>query len=218
MNGKVGGDYYNVSMLKDGSISVFIADASGHGIQAALSTMQIDVLNRETVDIKPPNKRLEFINRLFISQIGTRNFFSGFMMYIRDGKIEFSGAGHPRQYLYKNRAGNLIELKTRGKPIGCLKESKYIVLEEPFDGGDILFLFTDGLFEVFDRNFREFGEERLKDLILDISLKSRSQSNNMPLNEMNRLVLDFIDKYRGKRPANDDITLIAIRSKQKSVY
>ena len=92
MNQKVSGDYYNISELKNGVASIMIADATGHGVQAAMSTMQIDILNKETLYMKHPDERLEYINDKFSGQFKSKNFFTAFLIHIYNDKIYYCSA------------------------------------------------------------------------------------------------------------------------------
>lgn len=210
MNGMISGDYFNISPITNGYVSVMIADVAGHGIQAALSTMQIDVLSRETIYLNTPSRRLEYINELMTLNMQSKNFFTCFLINIFPKHIEFASAAHPVQFLLKKSSGELLPLKTKGKIVGMLEDCQYADDSAPVQEGDILFLFTDGVFEVFDEKQKEFGEERFVELIRDGAGNGLLQK---PLAEVNDSLLNAINDYRDGKPIDDDITLITIRIK-----
>lgn len=63
----VGGDLYSIDNLSSHKIRIFIADATGHGVQAALVTMLIlsEYFNKKT-KFKDPGKFLAYLNSAFI--------------------------------------------------------------------------------------------------------------------------------------------------------
>jgi len=207
MNGMVSGDYYNITRLDNG-MSIMIADASGHGMQAALTTMQIDLLNRESLRMGRPHERLGYINGIFTGELKSKNFFTAFILGLGGGKIRFSTAGHPEQLLIKARDGSIASLKTKGRAVGFMDSSSFLMDEALLDEGDVVMLFTDGLFEVFNGGGEEYGEERLTAFIRKLAADG---SFARPLDEVNGMILAEIDKHRGDAPVNDDITLITVR-------
>ncbi|MCX7997855.1 MAG: SpoIIE family protein phosphatase [Leptospiraceae bacterium] len=68
--GEVGGDFFDIAQLKDGIIRILIADATGHGVQAALITMLIksEYETLKTI-IDSPAQLLEMLNITFFPSI-----------------------------------------------------------------------------------------------------------------------------------------------------
>jgi serine phosphatase RsbU (regulator of sigma subunit) len=207
MNKAVGGDYYNISRLRDGIASIIVADASGHGTQAALSTMQIDVLNKESLDILHPNERLEYMNETLSERIGGRNFFTAFLINIDAHEIHFSSAGHPIQYLVK-KGKKLIELHARGKPLGFLGGHNYELGRQDFSVGDTLIMGTDGLFEEFNTMHEMLGEEGFKG-ILERLIKQKDFT--LSPDKIATKILDELERFNDGAYLADDITLIVVK-------
>lgn len=210
MNGKISGDYYDISPLANGIASVMIADVSGHGTQAALSTMQLHVLNRDTLDISNPHERLEYIDYLLVHELNSKNFFTCFLVNIFDGKIQYSSGAHCDQYLIKPKKKKIIELSTDGMLMGVLQQNEFCTREEKIEKGDILILFTDGIFEEFNPKRKEFGSDRFYKYFKN-NLKTKLYSGSMK--NLNDKIIRKINNYRKGTLINDDITLISIRIK-----
>ncbi len=203
-NGRVGGDYFNIMNLNDRSISVFLADATGHGMQAALTTMQIDMMNRQSLHLLDPGSRFHFLNEYYVSELKGNNLFTACCVNLYDNYVIFSGAGHPEQFLI--RSDNSFELiKGTGKLIGAFQGLEYTSQKLKMEKDDTLILFTDGAFEQFNNNAEMYGEERLLRLIQDML------NNNSDLKELNKSLLKDIKSFTGKTGLNDDITVISIR-------
>jgi two-component system sensor histidine kinase ChiS len=206
-NNKVGGDYYNVSQITPDCVSVVIADATGHGIQAALSTMQIDILNKQTTALIEPETRMTGINNFYINELRSRNFFTAFILNILPGRIAFASAGHLPQLLVKNSTGKIINMKTRGKMIGIQTNVSYDRGEMPVESGDIILLFTDGIYEEFNGK-EEYGEEKFEKLIREGFARGAHRG---PIRDFMRPLIESVRQFMVQSRYCDDITLIGIK-------
>ena len=211
MNKSVSGDYYHISHGADGKLSVMVADMSGHGVQAALSTMQIDALNRETMHYKHTDERLEKINYLFLHNLKSNTFCSAFLASIQQGLIEYSTAAHPAQYLIKTSQREIVPLKAKGKLLCYSEDSAYELKTVPVSSGDILLLFSDGIFEEFSPAGEEWGEEGFMEAIT-MMLEDGTLQDALMKDFLGELTARM-DKHLSGVSINDDITMIGIRVK-----
>ncbi len=212
MSGTVSGDYYNISPLRSGRASLTIADCAGHGLQAALSTMQLDVLSRESrVLLNQPGERMTYINGLFVKELQTRTFLTVFNVDIFEDRISYCSAGHPDQLLLKVSEHRIVPLNAQGQAIGYIENSEFVQGHQMISAGDILLLFTDGIIEEFSPQGEEYGQDRLlqrlQEWLDDASLVDLS------MKDLNRRILENLEVYLQKQNINDDITLIAVRIK-----
>jgi sigma-B regulation protein RsbU (phosphoserine phosphatase) len=69
--------------------------------------------------------------------------------------------------------------------------------------GDVYVFCTDGVFETTDAQGRDFGAERLTEVVLHV----RKQSARAIVDE----VLAAVSDFRGDRPQRDDMTVVALR-------
>lgn len=210
MSGNVSGDYYNLHSLRNGRATITVADTAGHGLQAALSTMQLDVLVRESqVILNQPDERLHYLNRLFMNELRTRNFLTVFNIDIFDDLAVFSSAGHPPQILVRTAVREIIALNAPGPALGSEEGSEYQKAHQVVSPGDILILFTDGLYEEFSPGGEEFGDDRLFGLI-----KAWLEGGRLDAMTMEALcdsLLEQLREYHQGERYNDDVTMIAIR-------
>jgi sigma-B regulation protein RsbU (phosphoserine phosphatase) len=68
------------------------------------------------------------------------------IIYQYDKRILFSSAGHNDQMLIK-KSGDILRLKTSGKPLGIFEDVFFEQREIYYNKGDLLVLFTDGIAE-----------------------------------------------------------------------
>jgi signal transduction histidine kinase/serine phosphatase RsbU (regulator of sigma subunit) len=208
MNKKVGGDYYNISRISNDATSIMIADATGHGLQAALSTMQIDILNKQSFVITNPDERMEYINDFLVRELDSKNFFTAFMIDIYENKICYTSAGHPSQILLKNRSGEIKFLKTKGMPAGVIPDPYFEEAEDKIEPDDLIFLFSDGIFEEFNEKNVEFGMDKLTSMIKEIF---ESDNKSRPIHLINEMIINRLKNFISGKDFKDDITLIGIR-------
>ncbi len=163
---EVGGDVYHLEEIREGYYRLFIADATGHGVQAALVTMIImgeyDKLKNASPD---PADLVSALNGIIIRDYAPlRMIFSCIVMDIdcRGGTLLHCSAGHPDQLLV--RGGEVTSLRSNGRIVGFMPGPPYANVRTEILPGDRMMVYTDGLYEEYDRDERPFGEDRLKRL------------------------------------------------------
>jgi len=203
---KVGGDLYDIYEIYPGHVRVFLADATGHGIQAALATMIIKGEYEKVKNTSTPAEALKKLNSSFFRLYETLNvFFTCIIidLHMTSGYLLYSSAGHPDQIFIHNN--EITTLHHTGKIIGALPDSTYTSHELEMEEKDKLLLFTDGLFEVFDEEDNEFGEQQLKKRVQSLSEEKANSIINTILSDLSRF-----SGTDGKISLFDDTTIIGI--------
>lgn len=100
------------------------------------------------------------------------------------------------------RKGKIISTRAEGVPIGLLEDREYEQVPIVAEPSDLLLFYSDGVEDQLSGT-REYGRERLEDLIVRNCDKSPS--------EIAQAVLEDIDVFRGPTPLTDDQTVIALR-------
>ncbi|MCE9501750.1 MAG: SpoIIE family protein phosphatase [Leptospira sp.] len=204
---EVGGDIYDIREIHPGKFRIFLADATGHGVQAAFVTMMIKS-EYDNLDLPNllPNGIIESFNKSYSEKYKSLlSFFSCFILDIDLDKkmISFSSGGHPDQLLI--RGNDIIPLQSGGPMVGIKTASSYRLDEIPLFPRDRFLIFTDGLFEEFNSRNEIYGEERLRKSVQDFSEKS--------ISDLTELVLKEVENFLGQRSKDDDITILAIELK-----
>jgi serine phosphatase RsbU (regulator of sigma subunit) len=205
----IGGDIYDIFLLRPGYIRVFLADAIGHGIQAALITMIIKGEYEKVKTIEDTQELLQWLNKSFFDLYITLNaFFSCVLIDIDTDKMKlrYSSAGHPDQIHLTDRSIDI--LKHTGKLIGIKRDAEYEFFEKDIKSGDKIVLYTDGLFEQFNEHDEGFTERHISELVE----KNRSRS----IKDLNAIIIQKLRDFMGVKDeisVSDDITLIGIQIK-----
>ncbi len=201
---QVGGDFFDIVDLPDGSQAVMLADVSGHGIPAALVTTMTKITFAEAARRRPqPHETLRLLNEGALGLIKTQEFISAIALLLEpDGSISYSSAGHPPGFLHHRATGHVETLKTNGALLGLFEEASasYTTERALAEQGDRIILYTDGISEAMDADGRVFGTARIRTLL--------AETNSAPLEEALRIILEAW-RAHGEAP-DDDATLLLI--------
>jgi serine phosphatase RsbU (regulator of sigma subunit) len=206
---EVGGDYFDITGIADGLYRVFIADATGHGVQAALITLLIKgEYDRLKMVIDNPGELVELINNGFMLDSRHLSFFFTCVVAdinLKENKVSYASAGHPTQYIFSG--DSIISMLPTGKVAGIIEGTPYKSVECEFKPGDKMVLFSDGLFEEFNSRGEELGEERMGRILYEFRHKTPVELNDSAIDEMNRFI--------GGMEINDDLTMLCISFDKK---
>ncbi|RME92213.1 MAG: HAMP domain-containing protein, partial [Candidatus Hydrogenedentota bacterium] len=164
---KVSGDYYDIFHIAENKDMVLLADVSGHGIPAALITMLMKTeFEALAYEEKLPAEIFAEVNDRLYSTIVTDDYATAMLLQIEPNKILFSNAGMPAPILYENRTGDVRQLQVKGSLLGAFpsKENMYFHLEVPYQTGDRLFLFSDGILETGEPGSK-IPKDKFKEMI-----------------------------------------------------
>ncbi len=199
----VGGDLYDYYAVDGETLGFAVADASGHGLPAALQARDVATGLRMGVerDLKVP-PMIERLNRVIHQSGLTSRFISLFFGELeRNGNLSYINAGHPPPLLLDSRG--VRELHVGGMLLGPDPGATYKLGFVHVDRGASLVAYTDGVIEREDQSGTIFGLERLADWL-------RSAAD-MPSEDA---VADLTAKllaYGDGAPFEDDVTIVIVR-------
>lgn len=201
----IGGDYYDLIRLPNGSYLFCIADISGKGIPAALlmanfqATLNITAATSDNII-----GLMESLNTQICRVTRMERFITVFIaIYHPETRIlEYVNAGHNPPLLI-NR-DKKIYLESGCMVLGINSKLKNIKPgTEKIDASALLFMYTDGATDATDFSDELYEADRLENAIL-------SDPSATP-EEVNRQVMQELEKYTGASGFNDDVTLFSIR-------
>jgi hypothetical protein len=200
---QVGGDVYDFVALDAATMAITVADASGHGLPAALQARDVAIGLRMGAERDFKIRRMiEKLNRIIHGSGVVSRFVS--LVY---GELEQRGAfsyvncGHPPALLLDSRG--FRELTEGGLMLGPFPDAAYELGYERLEPGSLLALYTDGVIEHFARDRTEFGVERV-----------RAWMQDWREGPADRAVSDLISRLRafGQGDAfGDDVTVMLVR-------
>ncbi|MCP4130374.1 MAG: serine/threonine-protein phosphatase [bacterium] len=201
---EVGGDIYDIEEIRPGYVRIFLADAAGHGIQAALITMIIKS-EYEMIKqiIKDPMQLLLLLNEIFVTTHKKLNVYFTCVVVdidLRNKKIIYSSAGHVDQYLINNN--EIITLEHTGKLIGFTEDTKIHEIKHDIKKGNKIVLFSDGLYEQIKPDGDGFGKENC--------FKSIDSYKELPPSEIIKNTLNDLNEFMDGEILTDDQIVIGI--------
>ncbi len=208
----VSGDFFSVSALSETKAAVFICDVTGHGIRAALVTAMIRALVEELKPIATdPGMFLSKLNSDLCSILkttGSPMLTTAFYLVAdwQTGILRYANAGHPKPLLVR-RASRLVQplanASGHSEPaLGLFEDSPYQTTETTIMPGDLLMLFTDGLYEVLGPNEELYSQERM---MLDVENRLPK-----PTAELFDTLLEAIRAFSVDHEFADDVCLVGM--------
>ena len=202
---QVGGDSYDGLPLRGGGLLVWIADATGHGVSAALVTVLLKLLFRHAVEeTNEPAAVLEQVNREFMGIFRGHSFLTASCVRLQPGTggIRAAGAGHPPLLVLRG-GGGVETLSSSAPPVGLLVPGSLVERNAALEPGDMLLLVTDGVYGVSDPHGERFSFARLAQ-----GLKGGRFATPQ---ELIAAVLEQARNFSQDGPFDDDVALVAIQ-------
>jgi len=166
----LGGDAFGYGPLDRDHLVAYLVDVSGHGVEAAMHSVSVLNLMRQKalvgVDFRQPAQVLEGLNATFqMEEHGGLFFTVWYGVYSRPERLlRYGCAGHHPGILFALGSG-LQRLQTRGPMIGAVPGQHYRSAEARVPPGSMLYLFSDGAFEITTPEGRQLGMEEFLPLL-----------------------------------------------------
>jgi sigma-B regulation protein RsbU (phosphoserine phosphatase) len=203
--GVVSGDYCDVVTphLPDGDVFFAVGDVSGKGIAAALLMSHLHASFRSHIRLGVPvGELVERASQLLFESTAVSQYATlACGRALSTGEVEISNAGHCPPLRIGN--GNLSQVEPHGFPVGMFGRAPYPVEKLWLEPGESLFFYTDGLTEARDERDREYGEERLVEVLQDHA-SAEPQA-------LATACLANLQAFRGSAPPTDDLTIMVLR-------
>ncbi|MFG2819697.1 SpoIIE family protein phosphatase [Kitasatospora sp. NPDC048365] len=147
--GKVGGDWYDIVELPDGTVLLAVGDVSGHGIRAAAGMARLrHALRGIAQNGGDPGQMLGGLNRMLCHE--RADFIATVLcgrLDPRTGRLQWARAGHLPPVLTTPGAAARALAPPEGLVLGVVPAARYATAETTLAPGQTLLLYTDGLVE-----------------------------------------------------------------------
>lgn len=165
---EIGGDL--IDLFKNNEhITAYIADVSGHGINAGLLMGMFKSALYSGLDsgitltelINKTNKTLHKLKK-------PNMFVTGSMIrFYPDFSLEYLTAGHLPILFFNKQLNKVEHLLIKQIPITVKEDFSFSSRFVNYSAGDIFVLLTDGLTEVMDKKGRQFGIDKIEKILID---------------------------------------------------
>lgn len=209
---EVGGDYYDFTVLWDGSPMVVIGDVSGKGISASIFMAEIKGIVQALAPMMMNLGELfigtnDALMRNITEQGFRRSFVTLSAIGFKDNVLTYARAGHTPLLIFAAN-GEYQYLQPKGMGVGFVGknifdgvlEQKQIMLE----AGEVLILFSDGITEVRNDEGEELGYIRFAEIV-------RAARFEDTVGKMTDRILRQVLLFAGDAQFIDDATFVIIR-------
>ena len=202
----IGGDFYDFFRIDDDHIALVIADVCGKGIPAALlMAVSRTIIRSKGIQGCSAAECITESNHLLAAYSVDSMFVTVFyaIYNTKTGLVSYSNAGHNPPHLLR-QDGTVSELPlSKDTIVGVFDDQKYQEETLQLEQGDTLVMFTDGVTEAANAEFKEFGVERLDNIL--------RQQTNATCQQTVEAIKAGIKEFVGDAEQSDDITMLVVK-------
>jgi sigma-B regulation protein RsbU (phosphoserine phosphatase) len=181
---------------------------SGHGISSALLMATVrSSLRQRLSQPGDAGSIISDVNRQLVKDVeDSGQFMTLFYLNIDVTKMHahWVRAGHDPAIFYDPTTDAFEELGGSGIALGIDADWKYKeYLKAALNGGQIIFLSTDGIWEAFNPKGDMFGKERIYDII--------RKNPSLSAHEIIHKILESLKSFQQGAQLEDDITLVVVK-------
>ncbi len=205
----VGGDFYDMVTLGDNNVTFVIGDVSGKGVSAALFMEHVKTLLQSFIPrFKNPRTSVAELNKKILTEKRMSLFVTVMIVQIEteSKQLRYASAGHNHQYIIRASQADVISISGKGAPAGTFPVDNYSEYVLSYEPGDVLFLYTDGITEAIQKDYQEYGEERLV-----AKLTQLAQKRDLAPERIVQNILSDVNAFRGETMLQDDLTILAVQ-------
>jgi len=202
---EVGGDYYDYSLTDDGTLTLCVGDATGHGMDSGVVVTGTKSLFQTFADAPSITDSLTIMSKSLKGMNLPRMGMAMTFLRMRNHACSVSSAGMPPVMIYRAGTGEVEEVEVSGFPLGLSATATY--QEESFEvsPGDVILMLTDGLPERLNPKDEYFDYDRTKALF--------AVAASGPPEAICDALLKGGEDWAEGRPQDDDITLVVLKAK-----
>jgi serine phosphatase RsbU (regulator of sigma subunit) len=202
---EVGGDYYDFHVGDDGTLTVAVGDATGHGLKAGTMVTATKSLFNNLAS-EPDIERIFKQSSAALKKMNLRGMFMAMTMAkIKDNQLTISCAGMPTVLIYRDEQKRVEEVSIKAMPWGSPLTTTFEQRETTLGAGDTIMMMSDGFPEMFNETGEMLDFGKAKRLLSVIAAESAQEI-------INRFV-EVGENWAGKRPPDDDVTFVVLKVK-----
>lgn len=206
----VGGDLFDIVKIDERFLVLVIADASGHGVSAAMLSVlfkhRLSFTNSRGRPLRP-SEALKRVNRALLTGPTTPGMFVTCIYCLLDTEQRtavIASAGHSPAILV-GRFGRIDRVEHTGPALGLYRDAVFAESEMPLGEQDQLLFYTDGIFDIG-------GEEKPSVGSIASTLVMHGDDHHV-LDEL------FVELSHGhEREDRDDVTMLLLEGRSGESY
>ena len=202
---QVGGDFYDYVTVSNGQTAVAVADAAGKGLRGAMNAVLTNGMLHEVARFRSEaDVILTDLNAGLAPRMYGPNFIALNLAILDEAekRVNYANGGQP--YPILKRGTEIIEIEDSDLPLGSMKSVEYESVAFDLDEGDILIFHSDGLIEALNADEEMYGDERLKEVVSQMS-------NDYTAEEVIQHLVEDVNRFVEEAEQYDDLTLVVIK-------
>jgi serine phosphatase RsbU (regulator of sigma subunit) len=207
---ETGGDYFDYLVLDKASphqLLLAIGDVMGHGIAAALVMASARAVLHDRADAAGTLPDLiGRLNRMLAADHEGNRFMTMHLGVLdsRTGMYRWVSAGHDPAILYDPAKDRFEEIDVGDMPLGIMDDLEFTEHSlGPLQPGQVVFVGTDGVWELPNAQNEPFGKDRLRQALRETAAE--------PAERIAGVLRERIIAFRGAVKPVDDITFVIVK-------
>jgi serine phosphatase RsbU (regulator of sigma subunit) len=208
----VGGDLFQY-FLQDHTLSLCLADVTGHAMEAAVPVMMFSGILESEIHHRTTLEALfSRLNHTLHRKLDHRTFICFALGEIDTSThtLRLANSACPYPYHFQAAEGQIAELGVEGYPLGIRPDSTYATLERSLEKGDYVVFCSDGIAEAPNGAGELFGFERAAEVIL------QGCREGLSAEALVERILSAVKAFAGGTPQADDQTVVVVKVKERS--
>jgi PAS domain S-box-containing protein len=202
---EVGGDYYDYKVEADGTITVIVGDATGHGLRAGIVVATVKSYFQTLASQCTVSELLHRISE-GIQNLQIRGMYMGVtVIKMKERNVSIASSGMPPLFLYKQELHAVERIMLKGLFLGSALEFPYQYTSMIFEPGDTLLVMSDGLPELFNAGRKMLDYDRIEDHYRQVA--------HLPAQQIVDNLVQLGNQWAPEKDNEDDITLVAIKAR-----
>lgn len=213
----VSGDILNYFTMSESVSCFYILDVCGHGIAAAMMSYSINKTINQIVKYELSDKYIENNENItdnpdfFVKKLNDIYYDNSSLLYFsiifgfinkKNKTFSFCQAGHPNPIHIPKKDSISHTLGIGGFPVGILPTPVYDSISIPYEFGDRLYLYSDGVIDCQNISGESFSVNNLKKLL--------EENHNRPLDKVCEKLERTLFNWTGSQNFNDDASFLCI--------
>ena len=197
------GDFYDY-FLQNGSVYLFVADVSGHGLPAAiLVSLLKSYIHTEADSSTKLSDLMARLNDFLFSVSLPTQFATAQLFRINDGNVMYANAAHPGFLHFQRSSGKATLFEQPSYLLGAMPEMQYDEHPLKVSPGDTLFVYTDGLTDRRNESGEFYSIDRIAALM--------EQSRDADIGTLYDTIFRDVNAFNATEDFKDDIAFVVTR-------
>ncbi len=205
---EVGGDYYDFHVQPDGTLTVAIGDATGHGTRAGIMVAIMKGLFTRMREVPDLETIFRECNETLLELKLDRMWMALTLLRIRNHEARVVAAAMPNIFLYRAASGIVEQVDLQGIFLGTDLKLPHRETRFRIEPGDKILLLTDGYLE----------QDNVDEDLLDYNRCKAyfAAAAHLPVEELLDQMLESFETWKDGVDQRDDVTLIVLEAKSVS--